>query len=204
LDIQPKRFKPQKGDGCTFKVVFMLPQWNLNVDSAATMRALWRMAGEPWLHLVLKPHTQEADMPSSYLDELEALPNVEVAGGMGSVALIEGTDAMMGMGTDVAIEALRQGKYHLDPTYLYDNTTLLQELGAGWMVHSDDELIDALKRLASGERPPYGNEQVSKAIKQLVVESSPEDDVLGRHVDFILGGWKDYPTYEYQLQANGK
>jgi len=204
LNIQPKQFAPQKGLGCTFKVVFMLPQWNLNVDSSATIRALWRMADEPWLHLVLKPHTQEVDIPYSYLKELESLPNVEVASDIGSVALIKGTDAMMGMGTDVAIEALRQGKYHLDPAYLYDNTTLLQELGAGWQVHSDDELIAALTRLASGEPPPYGDQQVSEAIERLVVESSPEDDILMRHVDFILGEWREHPTYDDQLQANGK
>jgi hypothetical protein len=196
LEIQPRRFAPKKGQGCTFRAVFMVPKWNLNVDSGAVMRTLWRLAAESWLHLVLKPHTRENTNRPSFLRELEKLPNVELAGQYSSVALIEGTEATISLQSDIAIEALLQGKHHLDPTYLYENTTLFQELGTEWRVNDDDELVDALRRLSRGDPPPYGEEEVSKAIERLVVESSTETGVLDRYVDFILGGWRDHPPYQ--------
>jgi hypothetical protein len=198
LEIQPKRFTPQNSQGSTLQVVFMLPHWSYNVKSDPTLRTVHRLATEPWLHLVLKPHTQDATNRPSFLKdlkELAMLPNVELAGHYGSVALIQGTDATISVQSDIAIEALLQGKHLLDPAYLYENTTLLQELRAGWKVDSDDELVDALRRLSRGEPPPYGEEEVSKAIEHLVMESASTTGVLERHTDMILGGWRDYPPY---------
>ena len=59
LEIQPERFAPQKGRECIYRAVFMLPQWNYNADFQATLETLRRLSAEPWLHLVLKPHTRE-------------------------------------------------------------------------------------------------------------------------------------------------
>ena len=201
LEIQPERFTPRKGGDCTFRAVFMLPQWNYNSDLDTNMQTLRRLSKEPWLHLVLKPHTREVEAVPSYLREFEDLPNVEVAGAVGSVALIQWADAVIVVGSSIALEVLRQGKVHLNPTYLLDNTTVFEDTGAEWTLYNGSELEDALKRLSEGQQPPYGEEQVSKAISLLVLGSATERDVLGRYVDFIAGGWRQHPTYQDFLGA---
>ncbi len=203
LEAQPERFEPQKGKECTYRAVFMLPQWNYNADFDATIQTLRQLSAQPWLHLVLKPHTREVEARPAYLQEMDALPNVEVAGAVGSVALIRWAEAVIVVGSSIALEALLQGKPHLDPEYLHDNSTVFEEAGAEWTVHSDQELVDALKRLSGGQKAPYDEEQVSKVIAQLVLDGSGERDVLERYVTFILGGWREHPTYKDFLASPG-
>lgn len=204
LGIQPVLFSPRKGQESAYKVVFMLPQWHYNADFEATMQALRRLGEEPWLHLVVKAHTRETSAHPSFLREVEVLPNVEVAGEVGSVALIRWADAVISISSDIALEVLRQGKVNLDPRYLHENTTVLQEIGAEWGVFDDQELVTALTKLSQGQPPPYGEEQISKVIAKLVSQDPAKPDVLAGYVDFIQGGWREYPTYEDQLQTNGK
>ena len=196
LEIQPERFNPSKGFDCTYHVVFMLPQWSYNADLDATIQTLQRLSEEPWLHLVLKPHTREVETVPSYLRELNRLPNVEVAGSVGSVALIQWAEAVIVYGSGIALEALLQGKPLIDPRYLHDNTTIFEETGAEWTVYGQSELVDAVKWLSQGQPLPYGGEQISNIMSQLVLGSPPEQDVLGRYVDFILGDWRGQPAYE--------
>lgn len=190
LDIQPERFTPRKSLDFAYRTVFMLPQWDYNADFDATMRTLRRLSSEPWLHLVIKPGTREVEARPSYLKELESLPNVEVAGDVGSVPLIRWADAVIVVGSSIALEVLLQGKAHLYPKYLHDNTTVFEEAGAAWTVNDDEELVEALRKLSQGQPPSYGEEEISKVITQLVLGNSSETDVLGSYVDFILGGWK--------------
>jgi hypothetical protein len=204
LAIQPVRFLPQKGQGCTYRAVFMLPQWAYNSDLNLNLQALRRLSGEPWLHLVLKPHTREVDAVPEYLKELNTLPNVEVASAIGSVALIEWADAVIVVGSSIALEVLLQGKPHLDPAFLGENTTVFQESRSEWMVNDDNELVDALKRLSAGDPPPYGEEQVSAVVRQLVLGDSSDDDVLKRYADFVMGGWVEFPTYKDLIDAPGE
>ena len=117
------------------------------------------------------------------------------------MALIRWADAVIVLGSSIALEALLQGKPHLDPEYLHDNTTVFEEAGAEWTVHNHQGLVDALKRLSEGQPSPYGEEQVSKVVTQLVLGGSVERDVLGRYVGFILDGWRKHPTYEDSREA---
>ena len=191
LEIQPERFIPKKGEGCTYRAVFMLPQWPYNADREATIRTLRRLSSEPWLHLVLKPHTRELQTNPPYLKELNSHSNVEIVGKVGSVALIQWADAVIVVGSSIALEVLLQGKTHLDPEYLHENTTIFQEVGAEWTVHSDEELVSALRRLQDGQPTPYSAAQVSQAVTQLVLGGTPDVNVLERYVDYILGEWRE-------------
>ena len=189
-EIQPERFAPRKGEGCTYRAVFMLPQWDYNADFEATIEALHRLGKERWLHLVLKPTTREIEERPRYLRELEEYPNVEIEGRTGSVELIRWADAVIVPASSIALEALLQGKPLVYPKYLHENTTVFEEAGANWRVNGDDELVAALRALAGGGSPPYGEAEVAKVVRVLVQGGSEETDILTRYADFLLGGWR--------------
>ena len=194
LKLQPDRFAPQKGKGGTFRVVFMFHQWSYNTDFEATFRTLRRLGAEAWLHLVLKPHTREVEERPPYLMELDRFPNVEIEGKTGSVELIRWADAVIVAGSSIALEGILQGKPILYPKYHHENTTVFEERGACWQVNSDDELISALKHLAKGDSPPYGDKEISSVKSILVLGGSDDQDVLRRYVDVILSGRWDGPA----------
>ncbi len=152
LDIQPVTFTSEKGEGCTHRAVLMLPQWNYNADKDAAVRTLRRLGDEAWLHLAVKPHTRELAAKPDYLRELDALPNVEIVGDVPSTALIQWADSVIVSGSSIALEVLLQGKVHIDPAYVDENSTVFEEAGAEWTVHDDDDLVDALRRLSQGEK----------------------------------------------------
>ena len=158
-------------------------------------RTLRRLSAEPWLHLVLKPHPRLSDNPLPFHWDLSDLPNVEIAKDTGSVTLVAWADAVIVLGSSIAMDVLSQNKPHLNPAYLHDNRTVFQEAGAEWTVHDEDELVCALKRLSQGEETPYGQEQVSIVMDQLVLADTPGRDVLAGYVDFIIGGWREHPGY---------
>ena len=203
LKLQPDRFSPQKGEGCTFRVVFMFHQWSYNTDFEATFRTLRRLAAEEWLHLVLKPHTREVEERPPYLMELDRFPNVEIEGKTGSVELIRWADAVIVAGSSIALEAILQAKPILYPKYHHENTTVFEETGASWQVSSDDELISALKQLAEGGSPPYGDEEISRVKSILVLGGSGDQDVLRRYVDVALSGRWDGPEVEQGSSHRG-
>ena len=65
----------------------------------------------------------------------------------------------------------------------------------GWTVTDDDQLVEALKHLRNGNFPPYGEEEVSRAMTELVKGGLPDRDVLGGYADFILDGWREDIDY---------
>jgi hypothetical protein len=194
LEIQPVAFTPEKGQGCTHRAVFMLPQWNYNADKDAAVRALRRLGAESWLHLAVKPHTRELAAKPQYLQDLDALPNVEIVGDVPSTALVQWADSVIVSGSSIALEVLLQGKVHINPVFIDENSTVFEEEGAEWTVRNDDELVDALRRLANGEKQPYGEAQVASVVRRLVLGDSDNRDVLNRYVEFVLGGWRTEPA----------
>ena len=140
--------------------------------------------------MVIKPTTREVEERPRYLLELEQYPNVEIEGRTGSVELIRWADAVIVPASSIALEALLQGKPLIYPKYLHENTTVFEEAGANWRVGDDDELVAALRALASGGSPPYGEAEVAKAVWVLVQGGSEETDILTRYADFLLGGWR--------------
>jgi hypothetical protein len=196
LSIQPKGFKPAQGQGDRLGVAFMFPRWSSDADFDAAKRTLLRLSSESWLHLVIKPDTRKVEASLSFLRELQNHSNVEVNEEAGSVPIIAWSDAVVVAGSSISLEVLLQGKPHLAPSYLGENFNTFQETGAQWTVNSDDELLEALEQIRQGHPVPYTKAQIDDVMRRLVLGELDDEDVLGRYADFVLGGWRDFPTYQ--------
>ena len=193
MRIQPDTFIPTKGTGCTYRIIFMLHQWNYNTYFETTLDTIHKLAQEPWIHLVLKPHTREIVEQPDYLSDLNKYPNVEIVGDIGSVELIRWADAIIVAGSSIALEAIWQGKPVLYPKHHHDNTTIFESTRASWIVNDDSELVKAVKELSEGGFTPYNDKHTRELKRTLVYGNSQPSDILERYVDFVLGGWRDWP-----------
>ena len=194
MRIQPKCFVPSKGKGCSHRVVFMVSQWTYNVDFESTNRTFRRLADEPWIHLVLKPHPREVETQPAYLRDLESYFNVEIAAQVASPALVDWADTVITIGSSITLEILAQGKNHLHPSYLHKNTTVFQIAGSEWTVESDDELIAAIRHLSEGGQVPYGTREIQEVVDILIKGNLPDEDVLQRYADFVVR-YRDFPVF---------
>ena len=194
--IQPtlRGFQPAGDVTGRLKVVFMMTQWNYNVHRGANLETLTRLSKLDDVYLVVKAHPRWTAADLGEFLERDLPENVEVVWEVPSPALIEWADAVLNIGSSIALEVLIQKKPLFQLKYLHSNTTVCEELGACWLVNDDWELEAALRQLKEGSPLPYGEEQVAKVMSAVVLGDSPGDpDVLGRYVDFILKDSQEAP-----------
>jgi hypothetical protein len=163
------------------KCVFMPTRLQYKIDVARMRTTFERLAEFDGMRILVKPHTRSSLEAEMYRD----LP-LEDATPISSVELCQWADVVMVVASSVMIEALHQGKVVLYLKYLHENRTLHEEYGNCWIVESEDELIDALRRLSRDRRDvPYGRANVRKFLTDVVNGGIPDRDVLGdysRHI----------------------
>lgn len=172
--ICPPAGLPSKRAGRT-RVVFFLPKWNNRVDKAATLALLDAVAARPDIELVLKMHPRKgaAELDASTMATLAARGNVLFAGDADSPAIVRECDAVIDVGSSIAMEAVLQGKHLIYPAYLHANRLVFDEYGGCLLAHSAGDVHAFLDQIATGT-PPAVDPAAVRALVSHVVFSGRE------------------------------
>ncbi len=100
--------------------------------------------------------------------------------------LILWADVVICLSTSVVMDVFHHGKILLCPKYVYPyERGLFEDYQIGWVVHSLEELLEALKRIHENRHIElYARERVKDFYKAVVCNSEPEADILERYADF--------------------
>jgi hypothetical protein len=143
--------------------------------------AIDSIANLDFVHFIYKPHTRRNAV------HLQIPLSAEIATDINSVNLVKWADVVVGMHSSIMIEVLLQDKVYISPTYFRKRKMIYEDYEACWMVHSTEELIDALKSLY--ENPSvrsYSVENVNRFITDVIYDGQKDRDVLKTYKDFIL------------------
>ena len=180
--IIPYRIKPHKSPAEKLKVVFMAskPQCRMNISRMKdTLSILSRLSH---MEVIVKPHTRIGEAGPIY----EGL-QLPIATDVLSAELCEWADVALVVASSIVTEVLVRGKPTLYLKYLHENTTLLEELNACWIIHNETELENALQQLISRKATmPYAAEDVDKFLLENIFGGRNEKDVLAGYEHFIV------------------
>lgn len=161
----------------TLRIVMMdKPTANL---SGAVGEAITAIAARPNFELVVRPATRNE---STTLTSFP--PNVRVSRDS-SAKLIEWCDVVIGTTSSILFEPLIQGKPLVCPMHFSGLATVFTDEGAAIVVHSTDELMATLDRLAAERDTPR---PASPAIRSLLTRVvGPDDRTLDRYQALLDG-----------------
>ncbi|MDA0654103.1 MAG: hypothetical protein O3C09_01720 [Proteobacteria bacterium] len=183
IAIAPRVLPASAYDDPRLKCAFIVTRLHYNVDDEAQRAAFTRMAAIPEARVVIKPHTRSSLEAQQY-----AGLALEDASDVSSVELCQWADVVLVIASSVVIEALQQHKVVLYLKYLHTNQTLHEEYGDCWVIESEDELADALQRLARDRTDvPYARADAERFLVDVVEGGVPGRDVLGDHSRALAG-----------------
>jgi hypothetical protein len=165
------------------KVVFMQskPQCRIDVERMSTTFEI--LADPPEIQAMIKPHTRSAG-DRHVFDKIHLADASHIL----TAELCEWADVLLVVGSSVITEALMQGKPVLYLKYLHENTTLFEDLGACWIISNETELKRALLALHKNKTDiPYGADNITEFISQVVYGGGGRRDVLADYEHFIVG-----------------
>jgi hypothetical protein len=112
-----------------------------------------------------------------------------------SARLIQWADVVLMSISSIALEVLWQKKTLVYLKYLApDDACVFDQYGACWPVHSENELVEALRTLhRDPEYRPYGRDRVDALFKEIVYAGDRGRDVVGEHIQLILDVEKGSP-----------
>jgi hypothetical protein len=164
------------------KVVFMVSKPHCRIDIERTLNTFDLLSNFTQIEVMIKPHTRTG-IASRLFSNLK-LPN---ASDILTPELCEWADVVLVIGSSVITEALMQKKPVLYLKYLHANTMLFEERGACWTIQTETELEQALQSLQKKSMDlPYGDENVSRFISEVVYGGKNNRDVLTDYVQFIV------------------
>jgi hypothetical protein len=179
--ILPRRIESNGRDQERLKVVFMPSKPRCRIDVERMHTTIELLASMREIEAVVKPHTRigrEANLFGNM-----QLPNVSH---VLTSELCEWADVVLIIGSSVITEALMQGKPVLYLKYLHANTMLFEDCGACWTILNEAELKQALQSLGKKSMEvPYGDENVTRFLAEVVYGGRDKRDVLGDYVQFI-------------------
>ena len=76
---------------------------------------------------------------------------------------------------------------------MHENEMIHERYNASWVLNSEQELIEAVKKLS--EKPdfkPYTEMDVKKFVNEVVYNGPDGDDVLGGYRSYILNAKKEF------------
>jgi hypothetical protein len=180
--ILPRVIAPNTGSSEKLKVVFMQSKPQCRVDLERTSKTIGRLAGLTEIETVLKPHTRAVEKDPIGEAKLPDVSHVLTA------ELCEWADVLLVVGSSVITEALMLGKPVLYLKYLHENTTLFEDLGACWVISDEAELEKALLTLHKNRADiPYGADNITEFISEVVYGGGGRRDVLADYEQFIVG-----------------
>jgi hypothetical protein len=181
--ILPRVIEPNISSSDKLKVVFMQSKPQCRVDLERMSKTIDLLADLAEIEAMLKPHTRIADKKRLF-DETR-LPNVSH---VLTAELCEWADVLLVVGSSVITEALMQNKPVLYLKYLHENTTLFEDLGACWIISNETELKMALLALQKNKTDiPYGADNITEFISEIVYGGGHRRDVLSDYEQFIVG-----------------
>jgi UDP-N-acetylglucosamine 2-epimerase len=181
--ILPRVIEPNISSSDKLKVVFMQSKPQCRVDLERMSKTIDLLADLAEIEAVLKPHTRTAG-EKRQLDETR-LPDVSH---VLTAELCEWADVLLVVGSSVITEALMNGKPVLYLKYLHENTTLFEDLGACWIISNETELKMALLALQKNKTDiPYGANNITEFISEIVYGGGRPRDVLSDYEQFIVG-----------------
>jgi hypothetical protein len=181
--IVPKVMDNNGSSSGKLKVVLMSSKPQCSMDVVRMINTFGILADLEEIEACIKPHTR-AGGNKDIFDDIQ-LPNVSH---VLTAELCEWADVMLVVGSSVITEALMRGKPALYLKYLHANTTLSEEMGACWTIHSETELKDALLSLhADKTQVPYEERNIAKFISEIVHGGATNSDVLADYEKFIVG-----------------
>jgi len=179
--ILPRMIDSTGRDPERLKVVFMPSKPRCKIDLERMHKTINLLASISEIEAVVKPHTRIGR--EAHLFDNMQLPNVSH---VLTSELCEWADVVLIIGSSVITEALMQGKPVLYLKYLHANTMLFEECGACWTIHNEAELEQALQSLKEKSmNVPYGDENVTRFLSEVVYGGRNKRDVLGDYVQFI-------------------
>jgi UDP-N-acetylglucosamine:LPS N-acetylglucosamine transferase len=157
------------------------PQCRIDVERMSTTFEI--LADPPEIQAMIKPHTRSAG-DRHVFDKIHLADASHIL----TAELCEWADVLLVVGSSVITEALMQGKPVLYLKYLHENTTLFEDLGACWIISNETELKRALLALHKNKTDiPYGADNITEFISQVVYGGGGRRDVLADYEHFIVG-----------------
>jgi hypothetical protein len=93
----------------------------------------------------------------------------------------------MVIGSSIIIEALTRAKPALYLKYLHENITEYEELNACWIIHNEEELMQALDTLKSQKTfKPYSDADVDRFLTEIICGGKKSRDVLTAYEQLII------------------
>jgi hypothetical protein len=181
--ILPRVIESNISSSEKLKVVFMQSKPQCRVDLERMSKTIGLLADLAEIEAMLKPHTRIAG-EKRHIDKTR-LPNVSH---VLTAELCEWADVLLVVGSSVITEALMQNKPVLYLKYLHENTTLFEDLGACWIISNEAELKQALLALQKNKTEiPYGADNITEFISEIVYGGGHRRDVLNDYEQFIVG-----------------
>ena len=180
--ILPRKIKSQESGSKNLKVIFMTTRPHYRIDVERMIRSFTLLSELEDIEVAVKPHTRTGKEAALY----DNLPLSNVSD-ISSIELCEWADVLLVIGSSIIIEALTRDKPALYLKYLHENTTEYEELNACWIIHSEDELIQALTTLKSQkEFKLYADADVNRFLTEIIGGGKENRDVLAEYEQFII------------------
>ena len=180
--ILPGGFDITNAESGKLKVALMPSKPQCRVDVERMMKTCNILDDLSGIEAMIKPHTRIRKNDRSF----DNVPLIDVSHVL-TAELCEWADVLINVGSSVITEALMRGKPALYLKYLHENTTLFEELGACWTIHTETELKDALLSLQADKNSvPYSKESVANFLSEVVYGGDDSRDVLSTYEQFIV------------------
>lgn len=174
--LQP--FKPKGSESKRLKVVFFIPHWTYNVNADEVYRALFCLASDSEIYLVVKAHTRGAW--SIRAQFFESLSNVELNSSEPSPSLVRWSDVVVNVSSSIAFEAVIQGRPVIHARWCHDNQTIFDNELVFHVANDIDQFSELIEESKSGSLSAGDINLVSDHLGFGLGK-----DVLMRHVDHI-------------------
>ncbi|MBI1976350.1 MAG: hypothetical protein HYS56_02445 [Candidatus Omnitrophica bacterium] len=172
------------------KVVFMLPQWNYNVNRPATIQLLSRLMEREDINLVIRGHTRggQNSLGGDFGEKRRRRGNVRLESEISSVALIRWADVVINFASSIGFEVLLQNKVLLSPEYLHTNRTIFAETKACVIAHDEEETLRLLDKNILELRKSYTDREIQNIFKTVIFGGRETSDILMNYVHLLTGG----------------
>jgi len=164
------------------KVVYMEGGIRVLKDKEELIDTIRRINGLDFVDLIIKPKTRNNKI---FVGGLENV--ARCVRDISSYSLCKWADVMIISISSIYIEALVQNIPLIHPKYLFDKTTVFEEMGSVWLCNSYDELEGALRALHKDHNyKTYSDKEVNALMRAMVYGGKENRDVLGDCYQFLL------------------
>ena len=171
-------------------VLFFLSHWTYNVDRAATISLIKKIAGQENLRLIIKGHTRGRHVGGLSAKEEDLLgnyPSVEYAENNDhSPTLVALSDIVIVYGSSICFEALLQGKPVCRPQYLSSNTTIFDQSGMVFGANTEQQVISFIRSFKVSISSPINDSDLDNFLGIHTENTNHGGNVLESYVELLV------------------